>query len=176
MPEPATTAAVQLLFLFGKSGAGKSFVARICAEELGFQAYEGDQDLTPEMQEAIAEQRPFTPEMRSRFAVVLGERVAAACAELAMDHPGIAVSQGLFKEQQRSGLARRFPSASWIWVRAEDETLHARLAKRAGHAASASYAERINVGFEPPTLAHDVIDNDHDRANVVQQLRRLLDC
>lgn len=164
---------MQLLFLFGKSGVGKSYVARVCAEDFGFVAYEGDQDLTAEMKLAIAEHRPFTPAMRSRFAAVLAERVSAVWSEL-VDTPGLVVSQGLFKEQQRLELQQRFPHARWVWVRASDVTLRARLAKRVEHAASASYAELVNAGFEPPQLAHDVLENDLDRASVVRQLGTIL--
>lgn len=164
---------MQLLFLFGKSGVGKSYVARVCAEDFGFEAYEGDRDLTPEMKEAIAQHRPFTPDMRSRFATVLAERVTETWTALT-ESAGLVVSQGLFKEQQRRELEARFPHARWVWVRASDDTLRARLAKRSEHAASASYAELVNVGFEPPLLAHEVLENDLDRASVVRQLGTIL--
>jgi gluconate kinase len=162
--------------MFGKSGAGKGYVGAVCVEELGFTLYEGDRDLTPSMKQAIAEQRPFTPAMRADFARVLACNVHRAWNELKLAKPrspGLVVCQGLFKERERRWLSQRFPEACWLWVRASAERLHARLEQRIGHVASAAYAELVNAGFEPPQLVHQVLDNDGDRALVVQQLKAL---
>jgi gluconate kinase len=83
------------------------------------------------------------------------------------------VCQGLFKERERRWLSERFPEARWFWIRTSPELLHARLARRTDHAAPGAYAELVNDGFEPPQLAHDVLDNDGDRARVIQQLKTL---
>jgi shikimate kinase len=48
---------VYVWIFFGQSGAGKSFVGRVCTEEFGFEQYDGDRDLTPGMLEALREQR-----------------------------------------------------------------------------------------------------------------------
>jgi gluconate kinase len=151
-------------------------VGALCVEDFGFTQYEGDRDLSVTMKQAIADQRRFTPALRAELAEALARNVRRAWTELALVEPrspGLVVCQGLFKERERRWLSERFPEARWLWVRASPELLRARLAQRTAHAASAAYAELVNADFEPPQLAHDVLDNDGDRARLIQQLKAL---
>lgn len=166
-----------LWIFFGQSGAGKSFVGRVCAEELGFEQYDGDRDLTPEMRGALREHRVFTAEMRAEFTLVLCRGIRERWRELARSDrriPGLAVCQGLFKRRDRDQLQRAHPDARLVWVRAPDALIEARLQQRAGHLASSAYARLVNSGFEPPAAGSDVLDNDGDRARIVAQLRGYL--
>ncbi|MET0790305.1 MAG: hypothetical protein ABW061_02175, partial [Polyangiaceae bacterium] len=150
---------MHLWIFFGQSGAGKSFVGRVCAEEFGFEQYEGDRDLTPEMLEALREQRVFTQQMRSEFTAVLSRGIRERRFELTQSdalHPGIAVSQGLFKARDRAQLQLDYPDARLIWVRAPESLIAARLQQRTGHIASNTYAQLVNSGFEPPAHGADV--------------------
>jgi len=168
---------MHLWIFYGQSGAGKSFVGRVCAEEFGFELYEGDRDLTPEMQDALREQRVFTSEMRAEFTAVLSHRIRQRCLALTRDPgrtPGLAVCQGLFKICNRDQLQLDFRNARLIWVRAPQALIEARLQQRAGHIASAAYAQLVNSGFEPPVPGSDVLENDGDRRRVVEQLRAYL--
>jgi gluconokinase len=165
---------VYLLLFFGQSGAGKSFVGRVCAEELGFELHEGDRDLTPRMLAALREQRVFTQEMRREFTEMLSRGIRERWLELAQDggpRPGLAVCQGLFKARDRARLQLDFPNARLVWVRAPEALIETRLQQRTGHVASNAYARLVNRGFEPPAPDTDVLDNDGDRARVVAQLR-----
>lgn len=167
---------MQLWIFFGPSGAGKSFVARVCAEEFGFEAYDGDLDLTPAMRAALREQRVFTLEMRAEFVTVLVRRIRERSSELERRQvPGLAVSQGLFKIRDRERLQSELPAARLIWVRASGALIEARLLRRTEHVASSDYARLVNGGFEPPdpNTSCPVLDNDGDRARVVQQLRSM---
>jgi gluconate kinase len=167
---------MQLRFLFGKSGVGKSYVSAVCVEVFGFTQYEGDRDLTADMKQAITAQQRFTPAMRAAFAEVLARNVRSAWSELTIAEPrspGLVVCQGLFKERERRWLSECFPEARWLWVRTSPELLRERLARRTAHAASSEYAEIINADFEPPQLPHDVLDNDGDRESVIRQLKAL---
>ena len=168
---------MQLWVFFGQVGAGKSFVARVCAEELGFEQYDGDRDLTPEMQLAIRESRLFTTEMRAKFVTLLSDGIRKRCIQAARSQRsslGLAVCQGLFKIRDRNQLQANFPKARLVWVRASDELIEARLRQRAGHVASSEYARLVNGGFETPAPNSDVLENDGDRARIVEQLRRYL--
>jgi len=168
---------VQLWIFFGQSGAGKSYVGRVCADELGFEQYDGDRDLTPEMQRAVREYRMFTPEMRAEFAALLSRGIRQRCLELARSQssrPGLAVCQGLFKMRDRNQLQLDFPKARLVWVRASEELIEARLQRRVGHIASNAYARLVNAGFEAPAPGSVVLENDGDRARVVEQLRTYL--
>ena len=176
--DPAKRGFVQLWIFFGQSGAGKSFVGRVCAEEFGFELYDGDRDLTPEMRAALREQRVFTPAMRAEFSAVLSRGVRAACARISRSEgaiPGLAVCQGLFKIRDRAQLELDFPTARLVWVRAPEALSDARLRQREGHVASRAYARLVNGGFEAPSPDGRVLENDGDRARVVEQLRAFLD-
>ena len=166
---------MQLWIFFGQSGAGKSFVGRVCAEELAFEHYDGDRDLTPEMHRALRALRPFTPEMRAEFVIALSRGIHQRCRESTREQAlraGLAVSQGLFKIRDRNRLQLDFPKARLIWVRASEELIELRLRKRASHLASSAYARLVNGGFEPPAPGADAIENDGDRARVLEQLRK----
>lgn len=168
---------MRLWIFFGQSGVGKTFVARVCAEEFGFEQYDGDRDLTPQMLRALHEQQVFTPEMRAQFTSVLSRGIRERCLEATRTEekrPGLAVCQGLFKVRDRNQLQLDFPAARLIWVRAADELIEARLRRRVGHVASNAYARLVNRGFEAPAPGSDVLENDGDRTRVVEQLRTFL--
>jgi gluconate kinase len=166
---------VHVWIFFGQAGAGKSFVARVCAAEFGFQEYEGDRDLTPEMQRALREHRLFTDDMRIEFTAALSRGIRERCFVLARKpNAGLAVCAALFKARDRKHLQSDFPEARMIWVRTPEALLEARLQKRVGHVASSSYAQLIKRGFESPEPMGDVLENDGDRARVVEQLRGYL--
>lgn len=172
--DPARPGFVHLWIFFGQSGAGKSFVGRVCAEEFGFEAYDGDRDLTPEMRRAVREHRVFTAEMRAAFTTVLSCKIRERLLEIAgaqNPSPGLAVSQGLFKIRDRNQLQGDLPNARLFWVRASAELIEARLQTRTDHVASSAYARLVNSGFEPPVPASDELENDGDRARLVEQLR-----
>jgi gluconokinase len=172
----ARSRVVQLWIFFGQSGAGKSFVARVCAEEFGFEFYDGDLDLTPAMRAALSAQRVFTSEMRAEFVAVLVRRIRERSSGLEHSQaPRLAVSQGLFKTRDRERLQSQLPTARLIWVRASEALIEVRLLRRTEHVASREYARLVNSGFEPPgpNEPSDVLDNDGDRARVVQHLCRL---
>jgi len=168
---------VHIWIFFGQSGVGKSFVGRVCAEEFGFEQYDGDRDLTPEMLRALREYRVFTPGMRAEFAAVLSRGIRERCLALTRSQeirPGLALCQGLFKRHDRNQLELDFPQARLVWVRASEELIEARLLRRVDHVASNAYARLVNHGFEPPAPGSDVLENDGDRLRVVQQLRAFL--
>ena len=130
------------------------------------------------MRRALREQRVFTPEMRAEFTAVLSRTIRETGARLSRSEratPGLAVCQGLFKIRDRAQLQLDFPNARLIWVRASAALIDVRLQQRIGHVASSAYARLVNGGFEPPAPGSDVLDNDGDRARVVEQLRGFLE-
>ena len=56
-----------LLIVFGLPGAGKTYVGNLLRDEFGFYFYEGDRDLTDEMQQALKEKKLFNDSMRDVF-------------------------------------------------------------------------------------------------------------
>jgi gluconate kinase len=158
-----------LIYLFGLPAAGKNYVGRVLAETFGYTFYDGDLDLTPEMRDAVREERPFTEAMRDRFYDALIERIAALRAE----HLALAFGQATFKERHRLRIAAAFPDAIFVLVAADEETRMARLS-RGGNPVTVDYARQIAGFFEPPNHAHHIIVNEGGREEVVRQLAGLL--
>ena len=158
-----------LLYLFGLPAAGKNYVGRVLAEAFGYTFYDGDLDLTPEMRDAVREERPFTDTMRDRYYAVLVERIA----DLRAEHPALAFCQATFKERHRRLIAAAFPDVVFVLVAADEATRLARLAG-GNNPVTVAYARQIAAFFEPPTHPHHVIVNEGGRAEVVAQLADLL--
>lgn len=159
-----------LIYLFGLPAAGKNYVGEVLAEEFGFTFYDGDHDLTPEMRDAVREQRPFTDDMRDRFYDALIERITVLRGEF----PFLAFCQATFKERHRRLIARAFPDVIFVLVEADEVIRMARLAT-GNNPVTPEYARRIAAFFEPPEHTHFIIRNNHGRQDVVRQLAFMLD-
>lgn len=157
------------IYFFGLPAAGKNYAGRVMAEAFGYTFYDGDLDLTPEMRDAVREERPFTEAMRDRFYSLLVKRIA----ELRAGHALLAFCQATFKEHHRDMIAQAFPDVVFVLVEATPEVRASRLA-RGGNPVTIDYARRIGAFFEPPHHPHFVITNNADREDVVRQLAALL--
>jgi len=144
-----------LVIFFGKTGAGKDYIARLFAEAFDYYVYDGDRDLPDDMRAAVAEGRTFTDAMRDRYAGIIRERIAG----LLTIYPRVAVTQGLFKNRQRHALLKSFPFARFVWVDAEDGTIEKRVKARRSDV-TLDYARRINPLFEIPDFDCEKICNE----------------
>jgi gluconate kinase len=158
-----------LIYLFGLPAAGKNYVGQVLADAFGFTFYDGDLDLTPEMRDAVREERPFSDAMRDRFYAALIERIAI----LREEYTALAFCQATFKERHRRQIAAAFPDVVFVWVVADEATRLARLA-RGDNPVTVEYARRIAAFFEPPVHPHYIIVNEGGREEVVDQLAELL--
>lgn len=136
------------LFLFGLAGVGKSFLAEHIAKKYAYYLYEGDDDITPDMRNAIAEKRHFTDEMRDEYFRIVADRIL----ELQKKHQNIVVAQGLYKNKHRHYLMSRIPDLQFVWVQASQEKILERLQQRDGIAVSPEYAKKIQANFEVPDM------------------------
>ncbi len=158
-----------LIYLFGLPAAGKNYVGHVLAEEFGYTFYDGDLDLTPELRDAVREERPFTDEMRDRYYDVLIDRITA----LTLLHPRLAFCQATFKERHRLLIAAAVPDIVFVLVEAEEEMRVERLS-RGENPVTVEYARRIAGFFEKPRHPHFIISNNNGREDVVRQLAGLL--
>jgi gluconokinase len=134
-----------LLFLFGVSGAGKTFVGDLVSRKLGYFHYDLDQDLTPAMRAAIAAKRSFTEAERDEYFEVVRARIN----EVATLHSTVVFTQGAYKERHREFLRKHIPLLRTIWIKAPHDVIHERLRTREG-GVSADYADTIERNFEAP--------------------------
>ncbi|MGE5606460.1 MAG: AAA family ATPase, partial [Bacteroidota bacterium] len=144
-----------LVIFFGKTGAGKSYAAKMFAEEFGYYFYDADLDLTDEMREAIVSGQVFTDGMRSRYF----EIIQGKTKELLKLNLKVALAQGFFKNKNRSKFSEAFPFAKFIWVDADDLVLEQRILER-NSSVTLEYARKINQLFEPPDFSCEKLFNN----------------
>ncbi|MBI3714906.1 MAG: dephospho-CoA kinase [Betaproteobacteria bacterium] len=159
------------LLLFGQIGSGKSFVGECLQRDFGIHYHDADDDLPQAMVEAVRSHQPITEAMRNEFTEVIIARIG----DLSQRHADFCLAQALFKNRHRLRILTRCPTAVPVWIRSTDALIGARLLERTGHLASAYYAEKINPGFEAPTMPHQAIDNFGDDAALHAQLQKLVE-
>jgi gluconate kinase len=158
-----------IIFLFGLLGCGKNYVGKIF-EEIGFQLYDADQDLTIRMKSAIANHQVFTEQMRDEYFDIVIRKVA----ELQKNRRDLVVAQALFKNKHRRKILNALPDAKFIWVQCAPELISDRLTARANHIAGKSYGELVNSHFEIPTIPCEILMNNNGREEVLEQIKSLL--
>lgn len=154
-----------VLFLFGKSGSGKSFVGEILKEALGWHVYHADEDLTEEMKAALDEKKPFTNDMRDRYFSIIVEKILM----MKKNHRSIVVTQGAYKNRHRSYLSSKIPDLELIHVQSEEALILERLSNRQGGISRASAAALRN-DFEEPGGNVKVIINNGSKSELAKQL------
>ncbi len=155
------------LFLFGLSGAGKSFVGDLIGEQTGWFVYHADDDITNEMRLALKEKRPFTQEMRDRYFPIIVEKILS----LQQHHEHLVITQGVYKQQHRDFLLNKIPNMEMICIDAPDQLISRRLTKRSEGIKSAS-AAALRLDFEPPAKDTKIIHNDASSERIINQLNQ----
>jgi gluconokinase len=159
--------APQILFLFGLSGSGKSYVGELIAELASWHVYHADQDITQAMKLALAEQRPFTPKMRDEYFLLVAERMLT----LRQRHKRIVVTQAVYKQKHRDQLMKQVPDMEMICIEASDQQIFQWLNCRDQGISGAS-AAALRMDFEPALKGTKIIHNQGDRAQIITQLNR----
>ena len=157
----------RILIFFGKTGAGKSYTAKIFGQEFGYYLYDADLDLTVEMREAIETGQVFTAEMRTAYFEVIKEKTKA----LLKSNLKIALAQGFFKNRNRQEFMEEFPFAKFIWVDADDGILERRILRR-NSSVTLEYARRINQLFETPDFNCEKIINNGGTEELLNEARK----
>lgn len=159
-----------LLILFGLPGAGKTYAGRLLAAEFGFHFHEADDDIPDDYRRRVLQGEVVSEADRDAYHRLLLDRLAG----LGAAHPRLAVAAPLLRDRHRRWLAERFPDAVFVLVQCPEATWEARLAGRA-HTVSLDYARRVRTLYEPPTIAHHLLDDAADRPDTLrEQLRQLL--
>jgi len=158
-----------LLFLFGNPGVGKSYIGRMLEQDYGFHYYDADEDLTPEMLQAIKKEHVFTEAMRENYYTIITKKVQG----LQKSKGKLVVTQALIKIKNRKHLLASFPSAKFVHITADTNKTNARLKNR-GDWVSIDYANKIRDSFEAPQIPHIKLDNNYNNDHVKTQLEGIL--
>lgn len=158
-----------LIILFGLAGSGKNYVGEILASEFGYFYWDADQAMPNEMREAIHQRANFTQTMRDNLTNIIIKHIA----DFKIKYSKIAISQALYKEQNRNQLLSVYPEAKLIEVKANLKNRIAHLKQR-NDEIDQGYAEKISHNFEKPTISHGIVTNNSDRIAIINQLKKIV--
>lgn len=160
----------QLLIIFGKPGAGKSYVADIAAHSFGYFSHNGDDDLPAPMKELLLQKGTITDAMRKKFAA----NMVATLRKLSDKHDKLVVHQTFLKECMRLQILDAFPFTKFILIEADDAIREKRYLKRAYFNLGLSYLRHMTDLFEPVQIPHTVLKNNTEGATyIVEQLKNI---
>ena len=162
---------MSLIILFGLPGTGKTFVGNIFKKYFDYYFYDGDNDLTEEMKQAIKAQRVFTDQMRDVFF----ERLIDKIINLSTKHEKLVVAQTFIKEKYRTVLIKKIPETKFILIKTKKPVREKRLSKRIDCSLDLEYARKMEESFEKPKIDHLIIVNDDDgEDNIKKQIQQSL--
>jgi gluconate kinase len=147
-----------LLIVFGKPGAGKSYIAEILARSFGYVARDGDDDIPPSMKRALMKKAEITDGMRRQFLA----NMIASVKLLSRKHSKLLLHQTLLKEYMREAIHKAFPFARFILVETDDDIREQRYLKRKYFNLGLEYLRHMSALFDPVNQPHTVILNNED--------------
>lgn len=161
---------MSLIILFGLPGTGKTYVGKIFEKYFNYFFYDGDNDLTPEMKEAIKTKTVFTDEMRDRFFKVLISKIHNLKSKI----KNLVVAQTFIKDKYRVDLLKKIPGVKFILIETKKEIREKRLMDRADYPLDLEYARIMERNFEKPNIDHQIIfNNKKDEENIKAQINKL---
>ncbi|MGX5775985.1 gluconokinase [Methylorubrum zatmanii] len=141
-----TPSAPTVLVVMGVSGSGKSTVAALLAETLGWPFVDGDDFHTPE---SVARMRAGHPLDDAARAPWLGRIRAWIDARLAAHEPGIVACSAL-KRAYRRALTGDRPDVRIVFLEGSRSVIQGRVQARHGHFMPASLLDSQFAALEPP--------------------------
>lgn len=158
-----------LLIVFGLPGAGKTYVGKLLKDEFDFYFYDGDNDLTDEMRQALKDKKLFNDSMRDVFFQNLINRLL----QLDKTKKRLVVAQTFIKEKYRNQLLKVLPHTIFILVQTKKALREKRLLQR--NDLDQDYVKSMVKLFEKPTIKHFQIANDTDgKIQVIKKLEKIL--
>lgn len=154
-----------VLLIFGKSGAGKSFVGGILHESHGWYVDHTDEDLTDEMIMALNMRKPFADNMRDRYFSIIAENILT----LQESYQNIVLTQGAYKQRHRDYILNRVTDQEWVYIQSTDSLIQERLSRRQGGIYPASAAALMN-DYEEPNKDTKVIVNNESKSSILRRL------
>ena len=148
-----------IVIVFGVSGAGKTTIGKLLAEELGWRFYEAD-DFHPRANiEKMRSGRPLTDEDRWPWLKLLHEQITRALA--AKENAVLACSA--LKRAYREGL-RVNEDVKFVFLREDYALVENQLRRRRGHFMNPALLQSQFADLEEPRPDEDVITIDLGRS------------
>ncbi len=156
---------MSLVILFGLPGTGKTFVGNIFKKYFDSYFYDGDNDLTEEMKQAIKVQRVFTDQMRDIFF----QKLIKSIQKLKSKHKKLVVAQTFIKERYRVSLINKIPETKFVLIETKTSIREKRLTERINYPLDLEYARKMEINFDKPAINHLVITNNIDGVDDIKK-------
>lgn len=160
--------APRVLYLFGLTGVGKTFVGSIIGEVADFHVYEADADLPVAMREKVARGEAWTEDEWTGFYFIIRDRVR----ELLETHRRVVVTQATYRRDHRELMRSACDDLEFVWITADRAINLDRIRARNDYV-TVEYFELSLPYFEEPPDGTKRIVNDTDAAAIVRQLTEL---
>ncbi len=162
---------MQIYVAFGLPGSGKTFIGKIFQKNFDYYFFDGDQDLSDEMKQAIQKRAVVTNDMRNAFFRALIKSVK----EIALKYDKIIIAQTFIKEKHRNQFLSEFPDAKFILVKTTMVIQESRLIKRGSNSLNLEYLKKMYLNFDKPQIDYKVINNNTEgKESVKEQIQKLL--
>jgi gluconokinase len=161
---------MSIIILFGLPGSGKTYVGKIFQKYFDYYFYEGDNDLTKKMKQAIKVQKVFTDPMRDVFFDILIGKIQ----NLSAKYKRLAVAQTFIKEKYRIDLLTRIPETKFILIETKKTIREKRLIDRVDYPLDLEYARKMESNFDKPVIDHLVVMNNEDGEESIKKQIKLI--
>lgn len=163
---------MQLFFVFGYPGSGKTYVSTVLQETFGFYHHDGDADIPPLMKQALEQEAAVTDTMRDAFF----QNLLLSTKNLMQTNNRLVVSQTFLKDVYRKQFSQSFPQAVFLYVQTDDDIRNERLKNRKEFPLSIAYAQKMVTNFDAPTIAYTtIVNNETGKEKIVARLRQLVE-
>ncbi len=135
-----------VIVVTGAAGAGKTTIGRALAAELGWRFVDADEFHPPANVEKMRRGRPLTDADREEWLAALHDIIARAVDR----REAIVLACSALKRRYRHTLRGALRSVRFVYLKAEEATLRARLTTRAGHFAGPALLASQLADLEEP--------------------------
>ena len=168
---------MSLMILFGLPGTGKTYVGKVFEKYFNCFFYDGDNDLTNEMKEAIKIKTVFTDQMRDNYFKILISKIQNLLAQASLKSKikNLVVAQTFIKEKYRIDLLEKIPETKFILIKTKKQIREKRLMQRVDYPLDLEYARKMEVNFDKPKINHQIITNNENGVeDIKKQIKKLL--
>lgn len=166
---------MKIYFLFGKAGAGKTYVGNLMQSHFNAIHFDADKLLTREMKDFIAQGKQFTQEMVNVYMTRIKEKINFFYTNIT-DNSAVVITQAAYRNINRLDILTAFPQIIFVLIHAESEICLMRIETR-NHGVTVPYAKAMEAYFELPYPGFHYITIDNNgvtQETLLEQIRTII--
>ena len=155
--------APQVIYIFGLTGVGQTFVGKIFSEFAGYYLYEADETLPKEMREAVEKNLEWTETQLDGYYDLIKENIL----DLIKVHPKIVITQATYFQRHRDMMI-----AAILLLVTADYGINVKRIKERNDFVTVEYFKLSRRYFEPAKARTKVLENNTGKAEIIKQLQK----